>query len=372
MKLLYYVCVPREGHQEYGGAVTVAWDTVDILRKYGVEVVVAYYLDWNRWSGSKWQVDIDGELRDEDDLESILRNYKPEKAFLNDILTAKHCKSIKKAGLPIIQEVHGPCFPVKLVHRLSIPIHKRWKEFCWELRHRYMCRFATLGLRPSHYAAESVITNYRIHKDIVKVIYNSVNLDLFIPTNRQLESDDNERCVFINAGRMAPNRNFLKCIQAFEKILENYPKCELKLAGDGYQMDMCKQYVLDNKIPNVHFLGSISRKQLAQHYQESDILLNTSEFETFGCVIVEAMATGLPVLAYNITSIPEVAPHGEVGFLSELYDIDAQVGNAIKLIRSPELRIKLGTKGRKYCEELYSENSKLNRLVEIFQESIND
>jgi len=313
--VLIYTCVPYIGHEKYGGAITVAWDTVSILQKMGLQVVTAYYEGWNGWGGDKLNFEINGKLMDID-LSSAIKKYDIKVALLCDILSKKFNRVLVNAKIPIIQEIHGPCFPSTIKHRLQIPLHKRWKEYIWELRHRYMCRFSSLVTRPSKFAAATVIENYGVKPAKVRVIYNSVNLDLFKPSDRQITEGSNEKCVFINAGRMAPNRNFLECIQVFEKILKEFPTCELLLAGDGYQLELCREYVRNRSVKNVTFLGSVSRKQLANYFRSADVLLNTSEYETFGCVLAEAMASGLPIISYDTTAIPEIAPNEVVGYLN--------------------------------------------------------
>ena len=96
-------------------------------------------------------------------------------------------------------------------------------------------------------------------------------------------------------------------------------------------------------------------------YRAADILVMTSDFEGTPNVALEAMASGLPVVAYRTGGVPEVVQHGETGFIAEMGDEDAMSDYVLRLVRSSELRACMGRRSRQYVQAHYG----LNRLPDI-------
>ena len=80
---------------------------------------------------------------------------------------------------------------------------------------------------------------------------------------------------------------------------KNDKSLHFTLVGDGELLKSCKEYIKYKKLKNVSILGFKNQKELVDIYKNSDLLLVTSEYETWGLVINEAMASGIPVIASN-------------------------------------------------------------------------
>lgn len=135
-----------------------------------------------------------------------------------------------------------------------------------------------------------------------------VDLELFHPGQRENPEDvykDLPRPVFINVGRVAVEKN----IEAFLEL--ELPGSQV-VVGDGPQMDQLKR-----KYPDAHFVGPKFGEDLARYFADADVFVFPSKTDTFGLVIIEAMATGTPVAAYPVTGPIDIVPNSGGGVLDE-------------------------------------------------------
>ena len=91
---------------------------------------------------------------------------------------------------------------------------------------------------------------------------------------------------------------------------------------------------LDQK---VHFLGSVTRRELKYYYNSSDVCVLPSYYESFGLSALEAAACGVPVIATNKGGIPEVVEHGKSGFLSDVGDFKDMSNNALHILNNEKV-----------------------------------
>ncbi len=162
-------------------------------------------------------------------------------------------------------------------------------------------------------ATDSVINDLRQHGILnVKRWSRGVDFNRFNQISRATDApvvcaDPNEvqRPVFMFAGRVAVEKN----IEAFLAL--NLPG-EKWIAGDGPQMEKLRA-----KYPAVRWLGMLTHDQLSVTYQQADVFVFPSRTDTFGLVLLEAMACGLPVAAYPVTGPMDVLGDSGAGALNE-------------------------------------------------------
>jgi len=135
-----------------------------------------------------------------------------------------------------------------------------------------------------------------------------VDTVLFHPNKREAPEDvykDLPRPIFVNVGRVAVEKN----IEAFLKL--DLPGSKV-IVGDGPQLEQLKK-----KYPAAHFLGAKFEADLARHFADADVFVFPSKTDTFGLVIIEAMATGTPVAAYPVTGPIDIIPTSKAGVVDE-------------------------------------------------------
>jgi L-malate glycosyltransferase len=144
-----------------------------------------------------------------------------------------------------------------------------------------------------------------------------------------------EEKVIIHVSNFRKVKRVPDVIKAFDIIRKEMP-AKLLLVGDGPEMTIVSQLVEDlNLADYVLFLGK--QENLEELYSISDLKLLLSEKESFGLVLLEAMACGVPCIGTNIGGIPEVISDGETGFICEVGNVEEIAERAIQILSDEQL-----------------------------------
>ena len=154
-----------------------------------------------------------------------------------------------------------------------------------------------------------------------RVIPTGVDLERFNPRGAG-RSSVRERLgmgdspMVLHVGRVAKEKNLEAIIQGFPSVLKRQPNAKLVVAGDGPARGACEMLVKSKGLgDNVIFAGFVPDDELPGYYSAADAFVIASKFETQGIVVMEAMASGLPVAGINFRAIPEMIRDGENGYL---------------------------------------------------------
>ena len=148
-------------------------------------------------------------------------------------------------------------------------------------------------------------------------------------------------CVVAHVGRLAPEKNLGLLLQAFEAMRQVRPDSKLLLVGDGPA-----RADLQARCPDALFAGVRSGDDLAAHYASADAFVFPSMTETFGNVTPEAMASGLPVLAFDHAAAGQLMQSGRSGLLVPLGDARGFVAMARELAADPQRALAWGVQAR--------------------------
>jgi glycosyltransferase involved in cell wall biosynthesis len=147
----------------------------------------------------------------------------------------------------------------------------------------------------------------------IEIIGRGVDTKLFHPGRRDPAlrarwGANEDETVVLYVGRLAAEKNLALVFDAFDAMREAHPAIRLVLVGDGPE-----RAVWQARRPDVVFCGTQVGGALAAHYASGDVFLFPSLTETWGNVTIEAMASGLAVVAYDCAAAEEVIRHGENG-----------------------------------------------------------
>ncbi|MFT3820921.1 MAG: glycosyltransferase family 1 protein [Rubrivivax sp.] len=180
----------------------------------------------------------------------------------------------------------------------------------------------------------------------VQVVARGIDTRLFHPARRSAAlraswgvGDDD--LVVACVGRLAPEKNLPALLKAFDAIVRDQPRARLLLVGEGPL-----RAVLAAAQPQAILAGQRRGEDLAAHYASADLFVFPSLTETFGNVTGEAMASGLPVLAYDHAGAAQLIRAGDSGVLAPFGDEAEFVRSARQMAGSAAWRQALGRGAR--------------------------
>jgi glycosyltransferase involved in cell wall biosynthesis len=164
----------------------------------------------------------------------------------------------------------------------------------------------------------------------VRVVSRGVDAALFDPWRRseQLRRSwgaGESGLVALHVGRLAPEKNLRLAVRAAQAMAAATPRLRMVWVGDGPE-----RAAMQRSLPEHVFAGMRTGEDLAAHYASADIFLFPSTTETFGNVTLEAMASGLAIIAYDYAAAAEHIQHGVSGLLAPLGDEGAFVRHAVE------------------------------------------
>jgi colanic acid/amylovoran biosynthesis glycosyltransferase len=200
-------------------------------------------------------------------------------------------------------------------------------------------------------------------------VYNGLDLSLFrraMPTAEPLK--------MISVGRFIEKKGFPFLIEACAQLRAQEIPFTCEIVGDGPDREQLAQQIRSlNLEPRVHLLGPKAQPEIIQLLARSSLFVfpairdRSGDTDNLPTVLIEAMASGLPIVATNIAGIPEIVRHGENGLLVPEKN-SGELGIAIqKLQARPEQLQAYGTTSVSLAEKHFSLSNTVNQLVQIFE-----
>jgi phosphatidylinositol alpha-mannosyltransferase len=205
-----------------------------------------------------------------------------------------------------------------------------------------------------------------------RVIPNGVDATLFgNPTHPPLNRFPGGLNILF-VGRLDPRKGFRYLIRAYAQVKTALPQARLLVVGPYSAEDRrpYEQALGSMGLSDVHFIGYVPDKELARYYQSSQVLCAPSTgFESFGMVLLEAMAAGTPIIASDIEGYRDVVTHHAEGLLVPPKDTAALADALIHLLQDPELRHAMGQRGQTTASG-YTWDRIADRVLECYYEAL--
>jgi len=177
-----------------------------------------------------------------------------------------------------------------------------------------------------------------------RAIFNHVELDNFTFRERKPL-----RPVFLSNRNFDPIYNVPCVLRAFAAIQKRFADASLTVVGDGAQRDELEQLVRDLNLRHVKFTGLVAPEEMPALCNAADIYLNASNVDNMPLSILEAFASGLPVVTTDAGGIPYIVSHERTGLLVQMNDDEAMAASAIRLLEDAELAARLVNHARAEC-----------------------
>ena len=272
--------------------------------------------------------------------------------------------------LPFIEQWDKPC--VVSFHGADVAHKKEIKDYPDKLRRLF-------DAVPLVFARSQSLADRLIHlgcpSDKLRINRTGIPLSEFPFVDRQPPRDGKWRVV--QACRLIPKKGIATSLRAFAIFKKDNPKAEFYVAGKGPlqpELEMLADGL--GILRNVHFVGFLSQRKLLELYASSHLFLHPSEIsanqdqEGVPNSVLEAMATGLPVVATRHGGIPEAVDHGRTGLLVAEED-HVGLANAMQLItHSPDLLAQMGASAHAAVVERFERDAQIDQLESLYEEAI--
>jgi glycosyltransferase involved in cell wall biosynthesis len=232
---------------------------------------------------------------------------------------------------------------------------------------------------------ESMVDYYAevggVNRNKIKVLYNDINLDRFSSTK---SSEASSKKIFLNnygfnedllvillVHRLSPVRKtmmyFPYCLEALVKkdLLKNVV---VVIAGDGEELIPIKNIAKENgSYSQCIFLGDVANSEIQHLYEMSDIFIHPTYNEGFPRVILEAMASGLPIVSTNAGGTGEIVGSKQASYISLKDDVSNFCENLVSIVQCEDLRSRLAQENVKHVEKYSTE-----KIADMYKKVIFD
>jgi len=199
------------------------------------------------------------------------------------------------------------------------------------------------------------------------VIPNGIDLQEFNPRFPKIKRFLDNKINLLFVGRFEKRKGLIYLLRAYKILQKKYDNLRLIVVGEGELKDRCQSYVQKNKLKEVHFVGSKSGEELISCYNTCDIFVSPAIFgESFGLVLLEAMACQKPVVAFANRGYKELLCDKKGALLAKNKNPRDLAQKIERLVRSEKLRKKMGRIALKEAKE-YSWDKVAGRILKFYR-----
>lgn len=298
-KLLLWENIPSIHHQGF----------IKALIDKNIDIQVRYFEKFhNERKKQKWNIDlIDGvEKCIDDDVETALKTVSNWKErihiipgnsykFINDLLEVFIKNNVKwihwseRSGIRLMKKLHYNEILFNLLHPLSVKIKKR--------KYANLINKYALGVFAQGYLAKKDFKLWGIDEKKIEYLFYTIDTNSYIL--KEIEDIKNSKRVFLYIGSLSFGKGIDILLKSFLKIQnENW---KLVLIGPDYSNGKYQQFVKNNNINNVQFLGSKNSTEIINYMKQADVFILPSRFDGWGAVLNEAAFAKKPIISTTQT-----------------------------------------------------------------------
>ena len=301
-------------------------------------------------------------------------------------------EAINKYGLNIVHATFYPFYSpfllmatigtaCKLIYsdqesRVSHPSKGLRSSFRF-LKNRCYQRCIHAVIADARFIRECQIRDHFTRPDKVPVIYNGVNLERFRKADAAQRSEflrkfkiSDETTIIVTIAQCIWAKGLNYFIDAADIILKEHPNSVFYIIWDGPERSKLEQQAVALGLrDNVIFTGMRVDTEAFLSVADVFVLLSVWE-EAFAFSLLEAMASGCPIVATRIGAIPEFVVDGVTGILVPPRNAEAAADAIMKLLNDKQLRLEMGLAARKRMEENFSLERWVNKTIELYEKAL--
>lgn len=200
------------------------------------------------------------------------------------------------------------------------------------------------------------------------IIPNGVDLERFNPKVKKIKKfQDSKYLNILFLGRIEERKGLIYLLKAYKILGEKFKNIKIIIVGDGALKENCRQFAKDHKLKNVIFEGEMPFQKVPSYFATADIFVSPAIFgESFGIVLLEAMASGCPVVAFANKGYKTVMRDKYKDFLAKPKDFITLAKKIEILIKNPKKRKEMREFGLKLAKE-YSWPKIADRILDFYK-----
>jgi len=236
---------------------------------------------------------------------------------------------------------------------------KQYESLMWRLSTRVICNADALK--------EIMIQSYGVDPRRIAVIPNTVNPDFFSPDTSEKAPEP----TVLYIGRLVPDKDPLTLVEGFRLTAEHIPEARFNIIGNGHLKKKVEAYIRRHSLQSrIAILPG--RPDIRPDLKRAWVFAMASQREASPNVILEAMATELPIVAPRVGGIPELIVDGETGLLFDQSDPRGMAEALTNLLQDESRRLAMGRKGRDKVIADHSMNRMITETQRVFLEAADE
>ena len=409
------VLIISGGFNRDNGATVVAKNNVELLRRHDVKVycisslekidtlydeeLKEYYPEEYN-TPKKYLTNIVNyfyNFKTKKKIKDFIQKYKPDIVHCHSLeissLTHSVLRACKESNIPIVYTIHDAgflcpsttlmrnktknCNPVRCTKYNKLPciIHNCSRDFERNLRIAFLSFLNSLINHLSY--VDTFITPSEALRNLLLNSYLNIKEDKIVAINNCLTHNDfvveptfcNKK-YFLFVGRLSFEKGVETLLNAFKTLPSDI---ELHIVGKGPLEQKLKDFVVNNKMNNVIFLGFMNKEQVLKEYKNCiSTILPSNWFENFPTTNMESFINGKPVIASNIGGIPEQVEDNITGLLFEPANVEQLKECILKYWNNPELVVQHGRNAYMKAKRLYTEERYFSELIKVYKKVMNE
>jgi len=269
----------------------------------------------------------------------------------------------KRFKVPLLIHFHGDFWQNKYWLR------ERWFNPIFLFLSKFLVDGAD-GIRVVSSGIRDKLIKAGVSEKNIRIIPTPVDLEKFKKFDEKKvrnfrEKHHPNRKVIINVGRKDPSKDYKTLYKAIELVYQDYKKLAFWQMGNK---DYLREKIKADENLILTSTGKTDQKELINYYQASDVYVSSSCHESFGKVLVEAMACGLPVVATATTGSKEIIKDGVNGFLVPIGDNQTLARKILFLLNNPERAKEMGLMGKKIVKERFEQGKIIKKIIKFWED----
>lgn len=366
--------VGDEFYPDIGGVPTYTWELGEALARLGVEPIL-----FTHAHPSRPEEEEIGGLRVKHLNGFVVPRL--DRALSFRIARDLH-RDIKSGGFDIVhgQDIYSSMAlqSIHSAHKCGVPsvltchsVHKTG----WFWRLIYQPLVLTMQIANRIIAVSNATAEFcrglGVYDRKIKVIMNGVDPSKFNPADgscMRTRLDLGAEPLVVTAIRLVKRKGAEHLVTAFSKVLQRVPDAKLVIAGGGPEAANLHALMKKLGIENSTFmLGTLSREQVIKLIAAADIFVLPSLMESFGLVLLEAMAAGVPIVCTRAGGVPEIVENEINGLMVPPADADALADAILRVLDDRELAKKLRVNGLRVAREKFSWEKTARETLTLYE-----